>query len=163
MVVLEAQDIGFGGSGRNVGLVNAGIAFALGAHLPVPSLAVAAGVVGFALTVAHEGAGGLHVSQWLAGVGPHWEVTVPGVETMQDEAAAMIYSDACHLHAERMQDPSLWGPMTLERMRVGLGYLLAVIVAIPLGFLIGMSPLISKALDPFIQMLKPISPLAWMP
>ena len=37
------------------------------------------------------------------------------------------------------------------------------IVAIPLGFLIGMSPLISKALDPFIQVLKPISPLAWMP
>src|SRR5207248_9878327 len=47
--------------------------------------------------------------------------------------------------------------------RVGLGYLLAVMVAIPLGFLIGMSPLISKALDPFIQVLKPISPLAWMP
>src|ERR1700739_2204566 len=47
--------------------------------------------------------------------------------------------------------------------RVGLGYLIAVIVAIPLGFLIGMSPLISQALDPFIQVLKPISPLAWMP
>jgi len=47
--------------------------------------------------------------------------------------------------------------------RVGLGYFLAVLVAIPLGFLIGMSPLINKALDPFIQILKPISPLAWMP
>ncbi|MFT4095577.1 MAG: nitrate ABC transporter permease [Rhodoblastus sp.] len=47
--------------------------------------------------------------------------------------------------------------------RVGLGYLLAVAVAIPLGFLIGMSPLVSRALDPFIQVLKPISPLAWMP
>jgi nitrate/nitrite transport system permease protein len=47
--------------------------------------------------------------------------------------------------------------------RVGLGYFLAVMVAIPLGFLIGMSPLINKALDPFIQVLKPISPLAWMP
>ena len=49
------------------------------------------------------------------------------------------------------------------RRGVGLGYLIAVIVAIPLGFLIGMSPLISRALDPFIQVLKPISPLAWMP
>src|ERR1700710_2062393 len=47
--------------------------------------------------------------------------------------------------------------------RVGLGYFLAVMVAIPLGFLIGMSPLFNKALDPFIQILKPISPLAWMP
>jgi nitrate/nitrite transport system permease protein len=36
-------------------------------------------------------------------------------------------------------------------------------VAIPVGFLIGMSPLMQKALDPFIQVLKPISPLAWMP
>jgi nitrate/nitrite transport system permease protein len=38
-----------------------------------------------------------------------------------------------------------------------------VLVAIPLGFLIGMSQLMSRALDPFIQVLKPISPLAWMP
>ena len=47
--------------------------------------------------------------------------------------------------------------------RVGLGYLLAVLVAVPAGFLIGMSPLAYRALDPFIQVLKPISPLAWMP
>jgi nitrate/nitrite transport system permease protein len=47
--------------------------------------------------------------------------------------------------------------------RVGLGFFLAVIVAIPLGFAIGMSPLLFQALNPFIQILKPISPLAWMP
>src|SRR5262245_14433292 len=47
--------------------------------------------------------------------------------------------------------------------RVGAGYLLAMLVAIPLGFLIGMSPLLYRALNPFIQVLKPISPLAWMP
>ena len=47
--------------------------------------------------------------------------------------------------------------------RVALGYGLAVIVAIPIGFLIGMSPLMSRALDPYIQILKPVSPLAWMP
>ena len=47
--------------------------------------------------------------------------------------------------------------------RVALGFLLACMVAIPLGFVIGMSPLLRRALDPFIQVLKPISPLAWMP
>ena len=47
--------------------------------------------------------------------------------------------------------------------RVALGYLIAVAVAIPLGFLIGMSPLVYRALDPFIQIMKPVSPLAWMP
>ena len=48
-------------------------------------------------------------------------------------------------------------------LRVAMGFGLAALVAIPLGFLIGMSPLIYRALDPFIQVLKPISPLAWMP
>ena len=47
--------------------------------------------------------------------------------------------------------------------RVALGFLLACLVALPLGFVIGMSPLLSRAFDPFIQVLKPISPLAWMP
>lgn len=47
--------------------------------------------------------------------------------------------------------------------RVGIGYFFAIIVALPLGFLIGMSPLMSRALDPFIQIMKPVSPLAWMP
>ncbi len=47
--------------------------------------------------------------------------------------------------------------------RVAIGYGLAVLVAVPIGFLIGMSPLAYRALDPFIQVLKPISPLAWMP
>ncbi len=47
--------------------------------------------------------------------------------------------------------------------RVLSGYFLAALVAIPLGFLIGMSPVAYKALNPFIQVLRPISPLAWMP
>ena len=42
--------------------------------------------------------------------------------------------------------------------RVAIGFLLAVMVAIPVGFLIGNSPLLYKVLDPFIQILKPISP-----
>jgi len=47
--------------------------------------------------------------------------------------------------------------------RVALGFGLAVLVAVPLGFLIGLSPLFRQALDPFIQVMRPVSPLAWMP
>ncbi len=47
--------------------------------------------------------------------------------------------------------------------RVLLGYVLAVIVAVPLGFALGLMPGFYQALDPFIQVLRPISPLAWMP
>ncbi len=48
-------------------------------------------------------------------------------------------------------------------LRVLAGFSFAALVAIPLGFLIGMSPTLYKALNPFIQVLKPVSPLAWMP
>lgn len=47
--------------------------------------------------------------------------------------------------------------------RVLTGFFLAALVALPIGFLVGMSPLMHRALNPFIQVLKPISPLAWMP
>lgn len=48
-------------------------------------------------------------------------------------------------------------------LRVTAGFLLAAVVAVPFGFLIGMSPLLNAALNPFIQVLRPVSPLAWMP
>ena len=47
--------------------------------------------------------------------------------------------------------------------RVLTGFFLAALVALPIGFLVGMSPLMHKALNPYIQVLRPISPLAWMP
>src|SRR5690606_23179489 len=40
--------------------------------------------------------------------------------------------------------------------RVLTGYLAAMAIALPLGFLIGMSPLMYKALNPYIQVLRPI-------
>jgi nitrate/nitrite transport system permease protein len=60
-------------------------------------------------------------------------------------------------------DKGLGIQLAYSIVRVAAGYLIAVAVAIPIGFLIGMSPLMSRALDPFVQVLKPISPLAWMP
>ncbi|HEY9862332.1 MAG TPA: nitrate ABC transporter permease [Candidatus Obscuribacterales bacterium] len=47
--------------------------------------------------------------------------------------------------------------------RVILGFGLAAIVAIPIGFLVGMSKPAMMALNPVIQIFKPVSPLAWLP
>jgi nitrate/nitrite transport system permease protein len=47
--------------------------------------------------------------------------------------------------------------------RVLLGFLLGAVVAIPVGFLIGMSKQAMMALNPVIQIFKPVSPLAWLP
>ncbi len=47
--------------------------------------------------------------------------------------------------------------------RVLLGFLLGAVVAIPVGFLIGMSRSAMLAINPIIQIFKPVSPLAWLP
>ncbi|MEG3871931.1 nitrate ABC transporter permease [Microcoleus sp. Z1_B5] len=47
--------------------------------------------------------------------------------------------------------------------RVLVGFLLGAAVAIPVGFLIGMSKPAMMALNPLIQIFKPVSPLAWLP
>jgi nitrate/nitrite transport system permease protein len=46
---------------------------------------------------------------------------------------------------------------------VAQGYLIALIVGTPLGFMLGLSKNFTKAFDPIIQILRPVSPLAWLP
>lgn len=48
-------------------------------------------------------------------------------------------------------------------LRVGKGFALALVLGTPLGFLLGSSPLFFRMFDPTIQILRPISPLAWLP
>jgi nitrate/nitrite transport system permease protein len=48
-------------------------------------------------------------------------------------------------------------------LRVAKGFLLAILIGTPLGFLLGSSPLLARMFDPVIQVLRPISPLAWLP
>lgn len=43
------------------------------------------------------------------------------------------------------------------------GYSLALIIGTPLGFFLGMSKTFTKSIDPIIQVLRPVSPLAWLP
>lgn len=48
-------------------------------------------------------------------------------------------------------------------MRVGGGYLLALGLGIPLGLLMGWDAGLTRAVNPVVQILRPISPLAWIP
>jgi nitrate/nitrite transport system permease protein len=52
-----------------------------------------------------------------------------------------------------------WNSLVL----VSKGYAIALILAVPLGFLLGSSKLFARATDPLIQILRPVSPLAWFP
>lgn len=53
--------------------------------------------------------------------------------------------------------------LLISLRRVAIGYILASLIAIPLGILIGISPVAYNAFNPYIQLLKPVSPLAWLP
>jgi nitrate/nitrite transport system permease protein len=48
-------------------------------------------------------------------------------------------------------------------VRVAKGYLLALLVGTPIGFLLGLSSRFHQSFDPIVQFLRPISPLAWLP
>lgn len=48
-------------------------------------------------------------------------------------------------------------------VRVAKGYTLALLIGTPLGFLLGLSRLFARTFDPIVQILRPISPLAWLP
>jgi nitrate/nitrite transport system permease protein len=48
-------------------------------------------------------------------------------------------------------------------VRVAKGYSLAVLVGVPLGVALGLSKLFMRSFDPIIQILRPVSPLAWLP
>ena len=86
-----------------------------------------------------------------------------GFPTLAQMGAVIAKNLASPFYDNGPNDKGLGLQLVYSLGRVGLGYLLAALVAIPLGFVIGMSPLMHRALDPFIQVLKPISPLAWMP
>ena len=48
-------------------------------------------------------------------------------------------------------------------VRVGQGFLLGAAIGTPAGFLLGVSPLLTRMFDPLMQVMRPISPLAWLP
>ena len=64
---------------------------------------------------------------------------------------------------ELAQDGTLWEHIGASLFRVGTGFLLALLFAIPLGLWMGWVGGAYTTLNPIFQMLRPISPIAWIP
>lgn len=64
---------------------------------------------------------------------------------------------------ELVRDGSLWRHIGASLFRVGTGFLLAVAIAVPLGLWMGWVKGAYATLNPVFQMLRPISPIAWIP
>lgn len=64
---------------------------------------------------------------------------------------------------ELAQDGSLWDHIGASLFRVGAGFGLALLVAVPLGLWMGWVGGAYRTFNPIFQMLRPISPIAWIP
>lgn len=64
---------------------------------------------------------------------------------------------------EIARDGALWNHIGASLFRVGVGFGLATIIAIPLGLLMGWVAGAYATLNPIFQILRPISPIAWIP
>lgn len=62
-----------------------------------------------------------------------------------------------------IRDGSLLRHCTASLFRVTIGFYLAVVIAVPVGILLGRCRPVYRFIDPFVQFLRPISPLAWAP
>lgn len=61
------------------------------------------------------------------------------------------------------QDGTLWKHIGASLLRVTTGFLLAVLVGVPMGLWMGRVDAVYRTLNPLFQMLRPISPIAWIP
>jgi len=64
---------------------------------------------------------------------------------------------------ELIRDGTLFEHITASLLRVGAGFLIATAVALPLGLWMGRVTMVYRTLNPVFQILRPISPIAWIP
>ena len=90
---------------------------------------------------------------WAAFLGLMEENAAARAEAAVAEAAGQMYSGP----------PTFIDQIFTSLKTVALGFVLASIVAVPLGLVAGMSKRFNAAINPLVQVMRPISPLAWLP
>ncbi|OJJ26958.1 nitrate ABC transporter, permease protein [Roseofilum reptotaenium AO1-A] len=96
-------------------------------------------------------------------VGARAELFAKGVPTASKTLSELWWWITHPFFNNGPNDLGIGWNLLISLRRVAIGYLLASIVAIPLGILIGISPVARKGFNAYIQLLKPVSPLAWLP
>ena len=86
--------------------------------------------------------------------------SIPGPGKTWD-AAAILFSDPFYRNGPNDQGIG-WNVLS-SLQRVGIGFGFAALVGIPLGFILGRSQFLSAMINPIISLLRPVSPLAWLP
>ncbi len=98
---------------------------------------------------------------WELGARSGWFVR--GVPTASETIKEFWWWVTNPFYRNGPNDLGIGWNLLISLRRVAIGYIAASLVAVPLGILIGISPVAFKAFNPYIQLLKPVSPLAWLP
>lgn len=77
------------------------------------------------------------------------------------DAAVVLFSDPFYRNGPN--DQGIGWNVLASLQRVGIGFGFAALVGIPLGFILGRSAFLSAMVNPIISLLRPVSPLAWLP
>jgi len=86
--------------------------------------------------------------------------SIPGPLQTWD-AASVLFADPFYRNGPN--DQGIGWNILSSLQRVGIGFGFAALVGIPLGFILGRSPFLSAMINPIISLLRPVSPLAWLP
>ncbi|MCB4359233.1 nitrate ABC transporter permease [Quatrionicoccus australiensis] len=86
--------------------------------------------------------------------------SIPGPGQTWD-AATVLFADPFYRNGPN--DQGIGWNILSSLQRVGIGFGFAAVVGIPLGFILGRSAFLSAMINPIISLLRPVSPLAWLP
>ena len=77
------------------------------------------------------------------------------------DAAVKLFADP--FYRKGPNDQGIGWNLLYSLQRVGVGFGLAALVGIPLGFMLGRFTFINRMVNPLVSLLRPVSPLAWLP
>ncbi|MBM3323544.1 ABC transporter permease [candidate division WOR-3 bacterium] len=75
----------------------------------------------------------------------------------------VVFNRLLHPFADVVETGSLAHNLAVSGLRVLMGFTLAVLVAVPLGLLMGRSPTVRRLVGPLVEMFRPLCPIAWIP
>ena len=102
---------------------------------------------------------------WVVTAGLHLftPLVLPSPITVAVAAWQLVFDPDLQLFSGGIYNGSLIGHALISTGRVALGFAIGVIVAVPLGILIARRRTIEPYIDPILQILRPIPPIAWTP
>ncbi|MEW9854593.1 ABC transporter permease [Novosphingobium sp. M1R2S20] len=107
--------------------------------------------------------GPVEVAEQGAVLFEEWQASRANAAQFYAEQDARIAAGTQTMSFDYAGPPTFLDQVITSLETVALGFVLASVVAVPLGLAAGLSPMFSAAINPLVQIMKPVSPLAWLP